>query len=279
MNLHENLKERLREIKENNYQASSKEEIQYLIPKMIQNIGNPDAELRDELIYTTFYHWIVNDNITKDELRDLLNTSISDNNLFFHVGEVNSDTVFTRSFSVLLIPLILYIDQKDRFLEDDEILNVYNKLIEYFKLEKDYRGYVEDKGWAHAVAHTADALDEIARYEIIGEDKLIKILVCIREKIAIDEYVYIDEEDERLVIGVYTILKRHVIDVNRIEKWIDSIVESYKKRRIYPEDSMILMNVKGFLRSLYFRIYGDEELKDISIYIKNSLDKIDNYKN
>jgi len=247
-----------------------------LVPQMLDYIGSTDSELRDKLIYLTFYHWIIKEKFTKDELKELLNRSISESNLFFHIGEIDSDTVFTRSFSVLLIPLILNNDQKDKFLEDDVIIEVYNKLLEYFKLEKDYRGYVRGKGWAHSIAHAADALEEIARYEVIDTKMLINILECIREKILIDNYCYINEEDERLGLAVYTILKRNKISFSEIEKWIDSIV-NFKKKSKYPEDDVILMNVKGFLRSLYFRIYGNEQFKNISEYIKNSLDRIDIY--
>ena len=53
-----NLKEKLMLIKENDYQAPP--DTFKLIQEMINNIGSVDAELRDELIYTTFYplFWI-----------------------------------------------------------------------------------------------------------------------------------------------------------------------------------------------------------------------------
>ncbi|WKL05120.1 DUF2785 domain-containing protein [Paenibacillus amylolyticus] len=31
------------------------------------------------------------------------------------------------------------------------------------KKERDYRGYDEEKGWAHAIAHAADVLDDLAQ--------------------------------------------------------------------------------------------------------------------
>lgn len=49
-----NLKETLICIKENDYQAPP-DTIQ-LVQEMINNIGSLDAQLRDELIYTTLSH-------------------------------------------------------------------------------------------------------------------------------------------------------------------------------------------------------------------------------
>jgi hypothetical protein len=51
-----NLKEKLILIKENDYEAPPN--APQLMQEMINNIGSLDAELRDDLIYTTLSHWI-----------------------------------------------------------------------------------------------------------------------------------------------------------------------------------------------------------------------------
>ena len=38
-----------------------------------------------------------------------------------------------------------------------------DKLISYVNREKDVRGYVREKGWAHCMAHVADAFDELVK--------------------------------------------------------------------------------------------------------------------
>ena len=65
-----NLKEKLILIKENGYQAPP-DRFQ-LILEMINNIGSLDAQLRDELIYTTLSHWIPDKSLTANELEQLL---------------------------------------------------------------------------------------------------------------------------------------------------------------------------------------------------------------
>jgi len=270
------LKDKLRFIQQNNNEISY-EEIKELLPLMLDNIGSIDFELRDDLIYSTFYNWIVNEKLSNEDVKEITKEILSESKMFYHIGESGNDTVFTRSFSVLLIPLLLYIGEKNEILEDNDVVNIHDKLTEYFELEKDYRGFLEDKGWAHAIAHTADAIKEIARFEIIDKEKLIKILELIREKISIDSTVYSDGEDERIVLAVYEILKRDLISKEEIEKWIESFA-NYEKKDSFREDFIMNMNIKNFLRSLYFRIHDIEELNYMCTYIKNTLDKIDRYK-
>ena len=42
---------------------------------------------------------------------------------------------------------------------------IKNNLISYYSKEKDLRTYVEEWGWADAVSHGADALDELIACE------------------------------------------------------------------------------------------------------------------
>ncbi|WP_225999251.1 hypothetical protein [Paenibacillus sp. BJ-4] len=61
-----NLKEKLILIKANDYQAPS--DTFQLIQEMMNNIGSLDAQLRDELIYTTLSNWIPGNALTVNEL-------------------------------------------------------------------------------------------------------------------------------------------------------------------------------------------------------------------
>ncbi len=75
---------------------------------MLEFIGDEDPELRDLLIYTAFSKWICTHNyFSNDELATLLKLALDDNRLFLSLGNVEDCTVLTRSFSTLLIALLL----------------------------------------------------------------------------------------------------------------------------------------------------------------------------
>jgi len=162
MKLGENkLKEKLMKVRENNYLLEKGESYYEIGLEMMDNIGVLDPELRDKLIYTTFYHWIIEEKFTTEQLRQLLSISISDSHLFNRLNEKHGDGVFKRTFSVLIIALIVYKHRNENFLTKEELQDVRHKVIDYMIREEDLRGYVKGQGWAHASAHTADALDEL----------------------------------------------------------------------------------------------------------------------
>ncbi|WIV12707.1 DUF2785 domain-containing protein [Proteiniborus sp. MB09-C3] len=270
------LKRMLKQIKEENYSVPTNVNVNDIVLEMMNNIGNTDPELRDKLIYSIMFYWIKDNKITIDKLKELLAISIDDNHLFFRIGETDTDSVFTRSFSILLVPLILMKHGQNNFLSERDIHEVYAKVVDYFIKEQDLRGYVKDKGWAHSIAHAADALDDLAICSEIGREDLLYMLEIIKKKVFINNYVYINEEDERLVTAIVSILNRNLISNKDFCEWIKSF-SNIEKTGIYPEDDNLLANVKNMLRSLYFRIIDLDNTKILAEEIKNTLAKISNF--
>ena len=102
-------------------------------------------------------------------------------------------------------------------LSEEQLYSVAEQVLEYVYLEEDVRGYVEGKGWAHS-AHAADALDALAR-TIQNREFSYAILAAVRQKVRLNDYVYIHFEDERLV----TPLCRYVIKIfnrRRVEQLV-----------------------------------------------------------
>jgi hypothetical protein len=92
-----------------------------VVNSMITHIGSTDVELRDQLIYTSFFRMIIEDNQLEAYLLiELLDICLSEL-LYKGVGENGTDSVFTRSFTTLLIALILYRDNKENFLTQTTI--------------------------------------------------------------------------------------------------------------------------------------------------------------
>jgi hypothetical protein len=255
------LKEKLIDIEKNNFGVDNVNVFETAFA-MMQNIGSIDPVLRDELIYHTFHQWTINGVLSTDQMRHILYLCLDDEHLFYKIGEKNTDSVFTRTFSVLLIPLAFYVDSKVKFLSENEVNNVKDKVIQYLKSENDVRGYVMGKGWAHSTAHAADALEDIAKSEYIGHDALLEILAAIKGKICIDHYTYINNEDERMAVATLSVFGRALLGNDEIANWIKSFC-FIKKTRKSPEDLHLAINTKNFLRSLYFMIYDQKDRKSV----------------
>ncbi|CAI6015113.1 hypothetical protein PAECIP112173_00028 [Paenibacillus sp. JJ-100] len=245
-----NLKEKLMFIRENEYQAPP--DPFAIVQEMLNNIGAVDAQLRDELIYTTLSHWIPSHALNTYELEQILTIILDDQHLLYQLGESHSDSVFTRSFSMLVIPLLLIRHRDTPFLSSERIHQIKDVVFHNVREERDYRGYDETKGWAHAIAHAADALDDLAQCNELNADDLSTILDLVYEKMTITERVYSDGEDERMVSPVMRILERNILSLTYIQQWIQRF--GTEEETEFLDGFRQKNNMKNFLKSLYFRL-------------------------
>lgn len=267
-----NLKEKLILIKETGYQPPS--DSFQLIQDMINNIGSLDAQLRDELIYTTLAYWIPDNSLPANELELLLPVVLDKNHLLYKLGEINTDSVFTRSFSMLIIPLLIMRHRESPFLSREQIHQIKEKVFYSVQEERDYRGYDEEKGWAHAIAHAADALDSLAQCSELDKRDFITILDLVHEKMTITDRVYSDGEDERMVRSVISILNRKVLSQTYVEQWIQSFGD-IEKNSEYLRAFKQKINIKNFLKSLYFRVKFYQVNADLCPTIEHTLYKVE----
>lgn len=252
------LKEDLQRIEKEQYQLREGEQHQKFVTQMLQYIGDPDPELRDELIYSTFYHWIhLQGLFTDGELRSLLAVLKGEQYLFYQIGSEGDETVFTRAFSVLPIALIMERHRKQPFLETAEFLHLKQSLLRYYREEKDLRGYLSEGGWAHSAAHGADALDELAQCPESDAAVQREILVAIQGKLQNGKHVFNHEEDERIANIVDTMSRKTLLPATEIADWLAGLTVSDGgpgNRSQY----ISRINCKNFIRSLYFRRKPDE---------------------
>lgn len=227
-----------------------------LIQSMLHHIGSTDPELRDQLIYTLFYRFIIEDEqLTNEQLIYLFNTTLK-YHLFHGIGETASDTVFTRAFSTLLIALIVYQDRQQRFLSETDIDMLMAKLLAYLDCEIDTRGYVPEKGWAHSIAHVADAFDELALHPSLGETEFGEMLEALWSKVLIPN-IYIHDEDERLLNPIFALLGRGMDEHELIVLLEDLPARlSAQKQQLEPEQYWhVVHNVKTFLKSFFVKLH------------------------
>ena len=269
------LKETLQALAKNEFRLSTNEKLEMLIPEMLLHIGATDSLLRDDLIYTAFATWIVEYNIlSPEQLQGLLQQILGKQHMFHNIGEKNTDTVFRRSFSVLLLPLILIKHRSQPFLALAEIYQIKEKLLCYLSNEKDRRGFVNNKGWAHAIAHAADALDDLVQCTEIGVKDLREILVAIQTSISTEDIAYTCGEDERMVTVATAIIKRKLLPDTEISKWIQGFADHVLIVRLMPERIIIRTNIKNYLQSLYFRVQWEQLPDKYNTSISQTLQKI-----
>jgi hypothetical protein len=238
----------------NDYQVPEGHTLAELTEIIFSYLGSTDPELRDDIAYTVYANWLKREMFSNEVLKSHVDRLLS--NLDKGIGETKSDTVFIRAFSVLFLAEIVHNDNKKPILEREQYRKILEKGLWYLEAEKDPRGYVPVKGWAHALAHTADLILVLARNRATNETDLGNMLWVISVKnVHATDYVYIHREDERLASAILEILRRDLIPFDQVESWLKSLTEpdgkNWKGAPVDEERNNALQNTRNLMRSIY----------------------------
>ncbi|SET01661.1 Protein of unknown function [Oceanobacillus limi] len=153
-----------------------------------------------------------------------------------------------------------------------EIDSSMNKLLDYVNREVDVRGLVEGKGWAHSIAHVADAITEGLKQSKLSKNLREELLLAIVEKMCFQNDSYLFEENERMVVPIITILQSEGNDYVLMKRIREKVAELCN---VFPEDDEALLmyrfNFKQFLHSLYFHLEAKDQNEELRTLIKYSL--------
>src|ERR1044071_2423833 len=143
-------------IAKNDYGLPAGHTLENLTDILFSYLSSTDPELRDDIAYGVYANWLKREVYSKETIKSHIDRLMA--NLGKGIGETESDTVFLRTFSILLLAEIVHNDNKKQFLDKNQGKTIFEKALWYLDAEKDPRGYIPVKGWAHALAHTADLL-------------------------------------------------------------------------------------------------------------------------
>jgi hypothetical protein len=257
-------------IVDNDYTLPPQQSITELTPQLLAHLGSTDPEQREQSA-TILEKWFNQGYYLPAELSDII-AQLS-NNLTVGLGEQGTDTVLLRSFSALTLAEIVYYDYEHPFLTESQLRQLLEDGLAYFLAEHDLRGYEAGIGWIHAVAHGSDLLAVLALHDVLQVADLERIMKAIASKVAPPvPYVYLYNEDQRMVRAVLWTLQRNLLTMDFIGNWLDQITR-YEGRTIGVESFFdgnipaiadityvcILHNTKQFLRSLYFHLANAEQ--------------------
>lgn len=246
-----------------------------LIEQMIEHIGNPNAELRDQLNYRFFIECLSEQLFSVEQMKNMTLTLYGDGYLYNSIGDTLSDSVFTRSFSALWLSHLLSVDRQLQFLTEDEAKRVLDASSYYLSKEKDIRGFVDGKGWAHSIANGSELACAIITHPNF-EMRLAPILLQGIKESFWKQSVFTDDEEEKLV----TIVER-LIDVGFPEEvlveWIEQVFDKlqyYLMETGYtPQYFHARTNTLHFMKTLYFSLKFSKKLPELKAVVSIFLSK------
>lgn len=225
-----------------------------LTAELTRMLGDPDPATRDGTAYPTLTAWL--DRGVYDDLLAGLGDGMA-MGLSVGLGESGTDTVFRRSFSALVLGECIGRDNRRPLLPGGKILDWGDRLASWLLRERDLRGYVPGKGWAHAVAHGADTLAILAASPHLATPELTVILDVVADRVLqpVDR-LFSTGEPDRLAFATMAVLRRNVVPLRVLEPWIARLAAAAGTRTSYEQGDPYLVsgNAEAFLRALNLQL-------------------------
>lgn len=258
--------ERLEKIKKEEYkfEGFNKDE---LLEELLFHIGDRDPHVRDDLVYPVLAHLLHDSHFDKKKLLDLTERLLSQEFLLFDMDNDIEHSALIRSFTMLQITILVYVHNRDHLYTEKEFDHLINVVIDYYKSEEILTGYHDEVGFIHAIAHAADTFHQLAKSEAMKDYQMRRLFDAVNMKFDTGRYVFIDDEDERTVTALETMIRSKKIDNEFLLQWVE-LVSDYNRPKVWPQVYRNHSNIKNLLRSLYFRFIYEDEFKELTEKIK-----------
>jgi hypothetical protein len=233
------------------YAVPPNEQIGNLARELSGMLASPDPELRDEFGYSILAAWIFEKKLLDDgQVRGLIAEWTK--NLEAGIGSTETDDVFRRSFSALMLSVAVARDNATPLLEAAEVRALATASLDYLARERDVRGYDDTKGWMHSAAHTADLLKFLARSRHLAAGAQREILDAITAKLRAAPIVLAYGEDQRFARAVLSIINRADFDRQAFDAWVQRAKPAWPKGQ-RPDAALVRANLNSsnLLAKLY----------------------------
>jgi len=221
-------------IREHNFAVPKNESVGALVLEIADLAAETDPTLRDECGYEILAAWIYRDNLLSGEQLEALRRILLPA-MISHVGESENDTIFGRSFSALYMSILAAEDLRRPFLSAAAFKETLDTALRCYAGEKDLRGYVPEKGWAHATAHVADLLKFLARNGQLSVQDQKRIVAGVSQRCRTASSVFVWGEDARMAAALLSIVDRKDFDMSTFDEWFKGLIAEYKKLWTAPD--------------------------------------------
>lgn len=243
------------QVKANDLEPAAGHPIDEQIAELEHMLISPDARIRDELAFEILSEWVQIGRCDHD-LAGLGDRMAAE--LLRGIGELGTNTVFGRSFAALVLGLVVERDNATRLLHGDDIRRWLGGFTMWWELEADLRGVVDPtRGWAHALAHGADAIASLARSRHIGTNQARVLLGSIVVRLrTTDGWALLASEDDRLAYATMALLHRGDLAAADLADAIDPLrILARQRPRIDTDPAAFTwLNTLNWLRALYLQV-------------------------
>lgn len=242
------------QVQENDFGVPAELSLADATAELAALLGHPDPQQRDGLARSVLTTWIGRG--VYDELLSGLGDGMAAG-LAGGLGRVEDDSVFRRSCSAVVLAACVTRDAERPLVPGGKVLEWGDRIATWLLAEQDLRAYVPGHGWAHALAHGADAVGALARSPHFAAAELTVLLDVIGERVCTPaDRVLVSGEPDRLAAATVEVLRRDRVPFDIVEAWLGRLADTAVRRAAVPDrDPHLVSGTLGtFLRALYLQL-------------------------
>lgn len=243
------------EVQGTGFEVPSDRPLDDLTAELTAMLGSVEPDVRDGTAYPALAAWIAR-GVYDDLLRGLGDGIVT--GLETGLGESGTDSVFRRSFSALILAECISRDNEHHLLPGAKVLEWGDRLATWYLREQDTRGFVPGKGWAHAIAHGADAIGVLAESPHFAGPELTVLLDVLAERLLMPPGSPLRAgEPDRMAAATMRVLRRNVVTMTDLEPWVQRIGASagaYGRPGVDQDPFSSAALPQDFLRALFVQL-------------------------
>ena len=234
------------------------EELQWLL----DHIGDPNPEIRDELVFTSLARGIQEELFTKEQFQFIAEAISFDGGLEKEIDKSGFPTL-ERSFRALVYANLLSADGNEhslfyKGLKTDIRNAMLSQGLYYLKKEKDTTGFSSQYGWVHAFAHGADLLTEVVCHPEFPKNRVHEVFDILGQLFKRISIRFTDDEDWRLARVIYEPILQGKLEQEQVASWIKTVDFPIEER----EDFYKFSNFRSCLLEVYVQLDQRNSLQD-----------------
>jgi len=254
-------KAELVQLKEQGFDIADPDSRDRFAIELVDCLGDPDPQIRDGIAFEGFVTLLRGKQLQTDAIHTLLTTM---------TNQLNSDEEdqfgFRKPFLALALAEVARVDRIEPIFSEAERDELVTTSTAYMRSIDDYRGFDEEEGWRHAVAHTADLQMQLTLNSAVTNEQLLRIRDAIATQVAPQgEHFYVYGENERLARPILFMATR---DVFTEQEWIDwfaklGAADPYESwNDIFSSQAGLakLHNTRAFATAIYATAVGSEQV-------------------
>ncbi|HEV1221272.1 TPA: DUF2785 domain-containing protein [Streptococcus pneumoniae] len=236
----------------------NQEEIQWLL----DHLGDPSPEIRDDLVFTSFARGIQEELFTQEQFHFIAEGVSSDGGLDKEIDKIGLPTL-ERSFRALIYATLLSDDANQQSVFYQELNagfrnDLSNQGLHYLSKEKDTTGFSSQYGWVHSFAHGADLLTEVICHPEFPKNRVHEVFDILGQLFKRISIRFTDDEDWRLARVIYEPILQGKLEQEQVASWIKTVDFPIEAR----EDFYKFSNFRSCLVEVYVQLDQRNSLQD-----------------